>query len=58
MPRRLQVEKKQVLRCDECKKEEVLPIRAKRTGWITVMCTANDGVRLFEKKDKIPRYES
>jgi len=58
MPRKIQIEKKVVFRCDECKKEETLPIGAKRTGWLSVSVVATDGLRLFEKMAKTKRYES
>ncbi len=58
MPRSLQTVQKQVFRCDECKKEEHIAAGAKRTGWLTVISSESDGLRLFQKKDKVPRYES
>lgn len=58
MPKKVQLERLNIWRCDECKKEEALKVSAKRTGWFTISYTATNGLRLFEKKDPLPRYES
>lgn len=57
MPKEIRVEKYQIFICDACGKREEIRVGAKH-GWVSFVESKLDGIRLLEKVQKTPRYES
>lgn len=57
MPKEIKVEKYQIFICDACGKREEVSIGAKHE-WVSFVKSELHGIRLFEKVQKTPRYES